>query len=149
MYDYTRIESNHDQNTPTNAHSGSYVLYIHQSVFLHVVKRTTSVQLTCYQCVLVELTKNCLIALHRPLELNNEDKSLWSDKCNYLDPVLCTNFNTNPFNFIVMQFNIRSILAHQSELRQLLQTMINKNSQTNVLLLCETFLTPRIQYNNQ
>ena len=45
----------------------------------------------------------------------------------------------------MMQLNIRSILAHQSKLRQLLQTMANKNSQTDVLLLCETFLTTRTE----
>ena len=41
-----------------------------------------------------------------------------------------------------MQLNIRSLLAHQMELRQLLQIMTNKNSSVHVLLLCETFLMP-------
>ena len=42
-----------------------------------------------------------------------------------------------------MQLNIRSLLAHQTELRQLLQVMTNKNFSVDVLLLCETFLMPR------
>ena len=93
----------------------------------------------------IRTDKKLFDSLNRPLELNNVDKSLWSDKCDYLDPVLCMNFYTDNFNFIVMQLNIRSILAHQNELRQLLQTMANKNSQVDVLLLCETFLTIRTE----
>ena len=40
-----------------------------------------------------------------------------------------------------MQLNIRSILAHQFELTQLLNTTSNKNSCVDIVLLCETFLT--------
>ena len=89
--------------------------------------------------------KKLIDSLNRPLELNNVDESLWSDKCDYLGPASCTNFNMDNYNFIMMQLNIRSILAHQSKLRQLLQTMANKNSQIDVLLLCETFLTTRTE----
>ena len=42
-----------------------------------------------------------------------------------------------------MQLNIRSILAYQTELSQLLQTMSDKNSCVDIILLCETFLTKK------
>ena len=76
-------------------------------------------------------------SLNRPLELNRMDESLWSDKCNYLDP--------ENFNLIVLQLNIRSLLSHQNNLRQLLQIMANKNSTADIVLLCETFLTSRTE----
>ena len=79
-------------------------------------------------------------SLNRPLELSKIDELLWSDKCDYLDPTNCTNLNPENYNFVVMQL-IRSILAHQTKLRQLLQVMSNKNSGVDVLLLCKTFLT--------
>ena len=37
-----------------------------------------------------------------------------------------------------MQLNVRSILAHQNDMRQLLHDMSNKNSRVDILLLCET-----------
>ena len=84
-------------------------------------------------------------SLDRPLELNRTDESLWSDKCNYLDPNNCNNLNPENYNLIIMQLNIRSLLANQTELRELLQIMTNKNSSVDVLLLCETFLTPKTE----
>ena len=65
-------------------------------------------------------------SLNRPIELSKTDESLWSDKCDYYDPDRCSNLNPNQFNLIIMQLNIRSILAHQTELAQLLQTMAVK-----------------------
>ena len=40
-----------------------------------------------------------------------------------------------------MQLNIRSILAHQQELSQLLRDLERKGSRVDIVLLCETFLT--------
>ena len=79
--------------------------------------------------------------------LNNDvtEESLWSDKCDYTDPAKCTNLNPNNYNFVVMQLNVRSILAHQNDLRQLLHDMSNKNSRVDILLLCETFLTAKTE----
>ena len=79
-------------------------------------------------------------SLSRPLELSNIDKSLWSDKCNYVDPLECNNLNPDEYNLIVMQLNIQSILAHQSELKHLLQILEERNSKIGAILLCETFL---------
>ena len=84
-------------------------------------------------------------SLNRPLELSKVDESLWSGKCDYLDPSNCKDLNPENYNLVVMQLNIRSILAHQTGLRQLLQVMSNKNSRVDVLLLCETFLTSRTE----
>ena len=65
-------------------------------------------------------------SLNRPLELTKTDESLWSDKCDYIDPDKCNNLNPEGYNLVVLQHNIRSILAHQTELHQLLQMMANK-----------------------
>ena len=40
---------------------------------------------------------------------------------------------------------MRSLLAHEQELRQLLQTLEKRNSQIDVVLLCETFLTKKTE----
>ena len=80
-------------------------------------------------------------SLSRPIELTKLDESLWSDKCDYYDPNKCTDLNPNQYNLIIMQLNIRSILAHQYELTQLLHTMSNRNSRVDIVLLCETFLS--------
>ena len=80
-------------------------------------------------------------SLSRPLELTKTDESLWSDKCDYIDPDKCNNLNPEGYNLVVLQHNIKSILAHHTKLHQLLQMMANKNSSVDILLLCETFLT--------
>ena len=41
-----------------------------------------------------------------------------------------------------MQLNIQSLLMHQNELLQVLST---KNSQDDIVLLCETFLTSKTE----
>ena len=51
------------------------------------------------------------------------------------------NLNPNNYNLLALQLNIRSILAHQHELKQLLRDLEKKNSPIDVVLLCETFLT--------
>ena len=55
----------------------------------------------------------------------------------------CSNLNPSNYNLLVLQLNIRSILAHQHELKQLLQDLEKKNSSIDVVLLCETFLTKK------
>ena len=52
-----------------------------------------------------------------------------------------SNLNPNNYNLIVMQLNVRSLLAHQQELCQLLRMTERKNSQIDLLLLYETFLS--------
>ena len=81
--------------------------------------------------------------LERPLNLDSIDESLWNDKCDYIDPNSCTNLNPNDYNLIVLQLNIRSILSKQTELKQLLHALANKNSRVDILLLCETFLNKK------
>ena len=68
------------------------------------------------------------------------DESLWNDNCNYTEIETCSNLNPSNYNLLVLQLNIQSILAHQHELKQLLQDLEKKNSSIDVVLLCETFL---------
>ena len=81
--------------------------------------------------------------LERPLNLDSINESLWNDKCDYIDPNSCTNLNLNDYNLIVLQLNIRSILSKQTELKQLLHALENKNSRVIIALLYETFLNEK------
>ena len=90
----------------------------------------------CFSNCDIELFDN----LHRPLEWNKTDESLWSDKCDYLDPTDCKDLNPSNYNLVVMQLNISSLLAHQNKLSELLQVLSTKNSQVDIGVLCETFL---------
>ena len=66
--------------------------------------------------------------LDRPIELDGLDNKLWNDKCDYTDLEHCVNLNPNNYNLVIMQLNIRSILAHQHELNRLLRTLEKKNT---------------------
>ena len=79
--------------------------------------------------------------LSRPLDFDNIDNSLWNDKCHYYDIEKCTNLNPNNYNLVILQLNIRSLLAHKLELKILLNTFNSKNSPVDAILLSETFLT--------
>ena len=81
--------------------------------------------------------------LQRPQNQSELDESLWNDNCNYTEIETCFNLNPNNYNLLVLQLNIRSILAHQHELKQLLRDLDKKNSSVDVVLLCETFLTKK------
>ena len=59
-------------------------------------------------------------ALERSQNLFELDESLWNDKCDYTDVETCPNLNPNNYNLMALQLNIRSVLAHQHELKQLL-----------------------------
>ena len=83
--------------------------------------------------------------LGRPLVTDLLDKSLWSDKCDYVNIDDCTNLNPENYNFIFVQHNIQSILAHQTELQTLLQELKNKNSPVDVVTLSETFLMKKVR----
>ena len=84
-------------------------------------------------------------SLDRPLDLFNVSESLWNDKCDYLDIEKCKNFNPNSMNFIVLQLNVRSLLSHQSDLRNLLHELDRRNSTVDILLLFETFLNKKME----
>ena len=58
--------------------------------------------------------------LKRSWNLFEIDESLWNDKCDYIDMETCPNLNPNNYNLMALQLNIRSVLAHQHELKQLL-----------------------------
>ena len=62
-------------------------------------------------------------ALNRPIDLSELDNTLWNDKCDYVELNHCENLNPNNYNLIIMQINIQSILVHQDELKQLMQTL--------------------------
>ena len=79
--------------------------------------------------------------LNWPQNLDKLDSTLWNDKCDYIEMEGCSNLNPNNYNLLVLQLNIRSLLAHQQELRQLLCELEKRNSRIDVLLLCETFLS--------
>ena len=81
--------------------------------------------------------------LQRSRNLFELDESLWNDNCNYTEIETCSNLNPNNYNLLILQLNIRSILAHQHELKQLLRDLEKKNSSIDVVLLCETFLTKK------
>ena len=66
--------------------------------------------------------------LLRSRDYDELDGSLWNDKCDYIELEKCSNHNPNNYNLIVMQLNIRSLLAHQQELCQLLRMTEKKNS---------------------
>ena len=83
---------------------------------------------------------------NRTIDYLELDESLWNDKCDYLLPESCMNINPNNYNMVIMQLNIRSVLAKQSDLNQLLSTLAKKNSSVDILLLCETFLKEGITY---
>ena len=79
--------------------------------------------------------------LERPLNFADVNKSLWNDKCDYIDPDKCKDFNPNGFNLIILQLNIRSLFSNITELKQLLHTQNQKRSCVDIILLCETFLS--------
>ena len=58
--------------------------------------------------------------LMRPLELNTLGKSLWNDRCDYIDMEKCDNLNSNSMNLIVLQLNVQSLLAHLGKVKDLL-----------------------------
>ena len=78
--------------------------------------------------------------LSRPMIYDELDNTLWNDKYDYVDIEGTSNLNPYSYNLAVLQLNIRSILAHQQELKQLLVNLVNHNSRIDVVLLCKTFL---------
>ena len=90
-----------------------------------------------------EKTDIQLDRLGHPIKIENLSESLWNDKCDYLNIKECTNLNPNNYNMNILQLNIRSLLAHQHELKVLLQHLCNKNSAIDVVALSETFLTKK------
>ena len=78
--------------------------------------------------------------LNRPLNYDELDNTLWNDKCDYVEIEGTTDLNPNNYNLAILQLSIRSMLAHQQELRQLLSELANRNSRINAVLLCKTFL---------
>ena len=63
----------------------------------------------------------------------------------YMEIEMCMNLNPNSMNFIVLQLNVRSVLAHQSDLKNLLNDLDKRNSKVDILLLSETFLTKKME----
>ena len=79
--------------------------------------------------------------LNRPVIYDELDNTLWNDKCDYVEIEGTANLNPNNYNLSVLQLNIRSLLAHQQELKFLLTQLLERNCRIDVVLLCETFLT--------
>ena len=82
--------------------------------------------------------------LMQPLELENQDKTMYIDKCDYYNVDKCSYLNPENFNLVILQLNIR-ILAHQTELKALLHTLEQKNSPVDAVLLSETFLSKKTE----
>ena len=77
--------------------------------------------------------------LHRPLNLEDLNPTLWNDKCDYINPESCTNLNPENYNLLVLQHNIRGLIGNQDDLKLLLSILHVINSLVDILLLCETF----------
>ena len=87
-------------------------------------------------------SRECLVDnLSRPLEFDSINRSLWNDKCDYMDLEDCRNLNPNNYNLIVMQHNICSVLSNQSELTRLTNSLELKHSKVDIILLCKTHMT--------
>ena len=84
-------------------------------------------------------------SLNRPIDLSELDNTLWNDKRDYVELDHCQNLNPNNYDLIIMQLNIRNILAHQQELKQPLRSLEKKNLCIDALLLCETFLSSKTE----
>ena len=79
--------------------------------------------------------------LNRPMIYDELDKTLWNDKCDYVEIDGAANLNPNNYNLSILQLNIRSLLAHQQELKHLLTKLLERNCRIDVVILCETFLS--------
>ena len=64
--------------------------------------------------------------LLRPMDNFLLHKSLWNDKCDYIQPDSCVNLNTDNYNLMVLQLNIRGLISQQDELKLLLQKLSTK-----------------------
>ena len=84
---------------------------------------------------------NPIDSLKRPVILDELNNTLWNDKCDYMELGEIKSMNPNNYNLLILQVNIRSLIAHQGELRQLLQKLSSRNCSIDAVLLCETFLT--------
>ena len=84
--------------------------------------------------------------LLRPLTNNSLDESLWSDKCDYIDLDSSSDLNPNGLNLIVCQLNVRSLLLNQDGIKQLLTQLKCRNSEVDIMILCETFLRDHTEY---
>ena len=78
--------------------------------------------------------------LGRPLDLDNINQTLWSDKCDYLELDDILNLNPNDKNLTILQLNIRSLLGKQNELNCILNKLCINKSLPKILLLSETHL---------
>ena len=78
--------------------------------------------------------------LLHPFTNNFLDESLWSDKCDYINLDSSNNMNPNGLNLIICQLNVHSLLSNQDGIRQLLANLKCKNSEVDIIILCETFL---------
>ena len=66
--------------------------------------------------------------LKRPLNFDSIDKSLWNNKCDYINLQNVKNLNPSGLNLVLLQLNIRSILSHVTELKMLIHILETKNS---------------------
>ena len=84
--------------------------------------------------------------LLRPLTNNSLDESLWSDKCDYIDLDNISDLNPNGLNLIICQLNVHSLLSNQDGIRQLLANLKCRNSEVDIMILCETFLRDHTEH---
>ena len=71
---------------------------------------------------------------------------MWSDKCDYIDLDSSSDLNLNGSNLIVWQLNIRSLLSNQDGIKQLLAQLKCRNSEVDIMILCETFLRDHTEH---
>ena len=84
--------------------------------------------------------------LLRSFTNNSLDESLWSDKYDYIDLDSSNNLNLNGLNLIICQLNVHSLLSNQDGIKQLLANLKSRNSEVDIMILCETFLRDHAEH---
>ena len=79
-----------------------------------------------YLMCLSKLSNKSHNDLLRPIDFDLVHNSLVNDKCDYIDPTKCIDWNLNGYNLVALQLNIKSLLSNITELKQLLKTLEQK-----------------------
>ena len=64
-------------------------------------------------------------------------------ECDYVNVETCTRLNPEKYSLVVLQHNIRSLLSNQTQLKELIHTLDRKESEVDLCLLCETYLSDK------
>ena len=136
-------QSGHYANSLTAYYLAPFHVLLLSLCFINFIKDTDAHVCPQWNYIMckTELSYDNNDALNRSRNLDELDRTLLNDKYDYIDTAMYNNLNPNNYNLLAMQLNIRSVLAHQHELKQLLQMLEKKNSRIDAVSPCETFLT--------